>query len=88
MEVVTDLLVVGGGITGLTAYFGLLDLGEPKPGQTVVVSGAEFEAMQARVREKYGFQVTLVNGLHSIQRLLRRGGHASDRAVIVTLDDA
>ena len=24
----------------MTAYFGLLDLGEPKPGQTVVVSGA------------------------------------------------
>ncbi|MBX7168689.1 MAG: NADP-dependent oxidoreductase [Pirellulales bacterium] len=28
------------GITGLTAYFGLLDLGEPQAGQTVVVSGA------------------------------------------------
>ena len=28
------------GITGLTAYFGLLELGEPKPGQTVLVSGA------------------------------------------------
>ena len=28
------------GITGLTAYFGLLDLGEPKRGETVVVSGA------------------------------------------------
>ena len=28
------------GITGLTAYFGLLDLGEPKPGETVLVSGA------------------------------------------------
>jgi NADPH-dependent curcumin reductase CurA len=28
------------GITGLTAYFGMLDLGEPQPGQTVVVSGA------------------------------------------------
>jgi hypothetical protein len=28
------------GMTGLTAYFGLLDLGRPKPGQTVVVSGA------------------------------------------------
>ncbi len=28
------------GITGLTAYFGLLDLGEPKAGETVVVSGA------------------------------------------------
>ena len=28
------------GVTGFTAYFGLLDLGEPKPGETVVVSGA------------------------------------------------
>ena len=28
------------GGTGMTAYFGLLDLGCPKPGQTVVVSGA------------------------------------------------
>jgi NADPH-dependent curcumin reductase CurA len=28
------------GITGLTAYFGLLDVGEAKPGETVVVSGA------------------------------------------------
>lgn len=28
------------GVTGLTAYWGLLDLGEPQPGQTVLVSGA------------------------------------------------
>jgi NADPH-dependent curcumin reductase CurA len=28
------------GITGLTAYFGTLDIGEPKPGETFVVSGA------------------------------------------------
>ena len=28
------------GGTGMTAYFGLLELGQPKPGQTVVVSGA------------------------------------------------
>ncbi|MCW3465651.1 NADP-dependent oxidoreductase [Chitinophaga nivalis] len=28
------------GITGLTAYFGLMDIGKPKPGETVVVSGA------------------------------------------------
>jgi hypothetical protein len=35
----TEALGVLGG-TGMTAYFGLLDLGEPKPGQTVVVSGA------------------------------------------------
>lgn len=28
------------GITGLTAYFGMLELGEPKAGETVLVSGA------------------------------------------------
>ena len=28
------------GISGLTAYFGLLDVGKPQPGQTVLVSGA------------------------------------------------
>jgi NADPH-dependent curcumin reductase CurA len=28
------------GITGMTAYFGLLDIGQPKAGETVVVSGA------------------------------------------------
>jgi NADPH-dependent curcumin reductase CurA len=28
------------GMPGLTAYFGLLDVGRPEPGQTVVVSGA------------------------------------------------
>jgi NADPH:quinone reductase len=28
------------GTTGLTAYFGLFDIGRPKPGDTVVVSGA------------------------------------------------
>ena len=28
------------GVSGLSAYFGLLDVGRPEPGQTVVVSGA------------------------------------------------
>ncbi len=28
------------GMTGMTAYFGLLDIGKPQPGETVVVSGA------------------------------------------------
>jgi NADPH-dependent curcumin reductase CurA len=28
------------GMTGLTAYFGLLEIGRPQPGETVVVSGA------------------------------------------------
>ena len=28
------------GMPGMTGYFGLMDIGEPKPGETVVVSGA------------------------------------------------
>lgn len=28
------------GMSGMTAYFGLIDIGKPEPGQTVVVSGA------------------------------------------------
>src|SRR5438477_2364468 len=28
------------GLTGITAYFGLLEVGRPKPGETVVISGA------------------------------------------------
>jgi NADPH:quinone reductase len=38
VPVTTTLGVLG--MPGLTAYFGLLDIGQPKPGETVVVSGA------------------------------------------------
>ena len=33
-------LMLALGLTGLTAYFGLLEIGQPKPGDTVLVSGA------------------------------------------------
>ena len=36
---VEDMLSIYGG-TGVTAYFGLLEIGRPQPGETVVVSGA------------------------------------------------
>ena len=39
MEPLTHLLSVYG-VAGLTAYFGLLECGQPKPGETVVVSAA------------------------------------------------
>jgi hypothetical protein len=39
MEPLTHLMSVYG-VTGLTAYFGLLEVGRPKPGETVVVSAA------------------------------------------------
>lgn len=64
------------------------DSTSPRLGTAEVVEGAEFDAIHAKVREKYGFQLTLINGFHSFQRLIRRGGHPQDRAVIVTLDDA
>jgi NADPH-dependent curcumin reductase len=43
------------GITGRTAYFGMLDIGKPQPGETVVVSGAagatgSIAAQIARIR--------------------------------------
>ncbi|NRA45103.1 MAG: NADP-dependent oxidoreductase [Oligoflexales bacterium] len=38
-EPLSSLLSVYG-LTGVTAYFGLLDIGEPKAGETVLVSGA------------------------------------------------
>lgn len=44
------------GITGLTAYFGLLDVGQPRAGETVLVSGAagstgSFVAQIAKIKE-------------------------------------
>jgi len=39
LEPVTHLLSIYG-VTGLTAYFGLLRIGDPQPGETVVVSAA------------------------------------------------
>jgi NADPH-dependent curcumin reductase CurA len=39
LEPITHLLSVYG-VAGLTAYFGLLRIGDPKPGETVVVSAA------------------------------------------------
>ncbi len=39
-EIPPEMMLSVLGVTGLTAYFGLLDLGEPKTGETVLVSGA------------------------------------------------
>ncbi|MBM3644328.1 MAG: NADP-dependent oxidoreductase [Alphaproteobacteria bacterium] len=39
-DVAPELLVGALSVTGLTAYFGLLEVGRPKPGETVLVSAA------------------------------------------------
>jgi NADPH-dependent curcumin reductase CurA len=48
------------GMPGRTAYFGLLDIGEPKPGDTVVVSGAA-----GAVGSTVG-QIAKLNGCHVV----------------------
>ena len=40
------------GVTGLTAYFGLLDIGKPKDGETLVVSGAAERSESLRARSE------------------------------------
>jgi NADPH-dependent curcumin reductase CurA len=56
--VTTSLGVLG--IPGLTAYFGLLDIGQPKEGETVVVSGAA-GAVGTTV-----CQIAKINGCHTV----------------------
>jgi hypothetical protein len=42
--------------------------------------------LAAAVRRTYGFELTMINSLYLLQRLLRRSGPPNDCAVIVTLD--
>ncbi len=53
-------------------------------GTAEVVDGSLFLAVKASVKEKYGYQLKLINLLHALPG--KRTGHPSDRAVIVTLD--
>jgi NADPH-dependent curcumin reductase CurA len=52
------------GTNGLTAYFGLLDLGKPQPGQTVVVSAAAGSVghIVGQIAKRHGCRVVGVAG--------------------------
>jgi len=58
---------------------------EAVSGSAEVVTGAEFEAMKAKVSQKYGFQLKLISFIHSLPG--RRTGDHNDCAVVITLDD-
>ncbi len=56
------------------------------PGTAVVVHGADFEAVQAAVKAKYGWQWHGIQLVGRIRGLLSRGDRADGCAVVITLD--
>ncbi|WP_333757176.1 NADP-dependent oxidoreductase [Streptomyces sp. IBSBF 3352] len=60
------------GMSGLTAYFGLVDIGRPEPGQTVVVSGAAgaVGSVAGQVAKALGCRVVGIAGGEEKCRLL------------------
>ena len=52
------------GLTGITAYFGLLDIGKPKEGETIVVSGASGAtgSVVAQIAKIKGCNVIIIAG--------------------------
>ena len=53
---------------------------------TARVSAADFDRVRSRIKDKYGFQVGLVQIIGRVSKLFGRD-RVSDTAVIVTLDD-
>jgi hypothetical protein len=62
------------GITGLTAYFGLLNVGQPKTGETVVVSAAAGAtgSVAGQIARIQGARVVGVTGSDDKNRMLER----------------
>ena len=89
IEPLTHLLSVYG-VAGLTAYFGLLEIGKPKAGETVVVSAAagSVGSIVGQIAKIKGCRVVGIAGgedkchwLTSRTRLRRRGRLQGRRAV-------
>lgn len=61
------------GMTGLTAYFGLIDIGKPKAGETVVVSGAAgaVGTVVGQIAKIYGCRVIGIAGSDKKLKMLK-----------------
>lgn len=70
------------GMTGLTAYFGLLNIGKPKPGETVVVSGAAGAVglVVGQIAKIHGCRVVGIAGSEEKVKLLK-GKYGFDGAI-------
>ena len=65
------------GVSGLTAYFGLLDIGRPEPGQTVLVSGAAGSVghIVGQIAKIHGCRaVGIAGGEHKCRWLVEHAG--------------
>ncbi|MEE9417438.1 MAG: PPOX class F420-dependent oxidoreductase [Acidimicrobiales bacterium] len=58
---------------------------ETHAGSAEVVSGAEFEAVRAKIKAKYGFQFHIVNTIGKISKLIGKAS-GTDRAIVITFD--
>jgi len=61
------------GMTGLTAYFGLLDIGKPKAGETIVISGAAgaVGTVVGQIAKIYGCSVIGIAGSDKKIKMLK-----------------
>ena len=59
----------------------------PTGGTAEVVYGAEFDAVMAATKAKYGWQMTAVQGFGKVRGLFSKKDHGEGCAVIITLDD-
>ncbi len=57
---------------------------ESVAGTAQVFQGSEFDAMNTKLANKYGYQLKIINFMHAIPG--RRTGHPNDVAVVITLD--
>jgi len=55
------------------------------PGTATLGTGAEFDRVRNNIKDKYGFQVTMISTMQKVGKLFGKGAD-SDTAVIITLE--
>lgn len=63
------------------------DVSSPTSGTAEVVHGAEFEAVLAAVKGKYGWQMTAIQAFGKVRGLFSKKDNGESCAIVITLDD-